>query len=188
MSSGSSVAEAVSQAQAILEAAETRSKEMLEKAEASFREAKETGYQEGFAAGKQEAVTTAIHLIEESGSLSTTLAEKAATLALAICQSLLEQELKLNPDVAKTVALKALRESAITDSITIVINPEDKSALDKGTAELQRVVGNAKLLVSTDSSLTRGGCIVRTDFGEVDATIESLLQGIATRLGVRREK
>ena len=188
MSSGSSVAEAVSQAQAILEAAETRAAEMLKKAESSFKESKELGYQEGLAAGKQEAVTTAIHLIEESGSLSTTLAEKAAILALAICQSLLEQELKISPDLAKTVALKALRESAITDSITIVINPEDKAALEKGNNELQRVVGNGKLIINTDISITRGGCIVRTDFGEVDATIESLLQGIAARLGVRREK
>lgn len=187
-SSAQSVAEAVSQAQTILEAAEKRAADLIAQAEKKLRDAKEKGHKEGFAEGQREAVATAIRLVEESGSLSTSLAEQAATLALAICRSIIEEELAIKPDVVRKIAIKALQESAITDSVTILVNAQDKSAIDRATTDLQRIVGNGRLIIETDAAITRGGCIVRTDFGEVDATIESLLEGIATRLGVHREK
>lgn len=181
-----SLAAAVSEAQNIVEAAKRRATEIQAKAEEIAREARERGYQEGFAKGVNDSAAAAVRLIADSTAIGDKLSEQAARLAIAIAPTVIGEHIKLNPDTVKKIARKALQESIVGDSVTIVVNPEDKSMLDGIHGELKRVASGAAVAIEADPALSRGGCIVKTDFGEVDASVEALVEAVAGKLGIAR--
>jgi type III secretion system HrpE/YscL family protein len=180
------VAAAVSEAQNIVEAAKRRAAEIEAKAHEVVREARDRGYQEGFAKGVSDSASTAVRLIADSTAIGDKLSEQAAKLAIAIAPTVIEEHLRLSPDSVKKIARKALQESIVGDSVTIVVNPEDRKALESIHTELKRLASGAAVAIESDSSLSRGGCLIKTDFGEVDASVEALIDAIASKLGIPR--
>ena len=98
-------------------------------------------------------------------------------------KTIIGEQVQLKPELVKNIAFRAMQEAVIGDTATITVNPEDLEVIQNSADTLQRIAGSAKLSVATDSSLTRGGCVIATDFGEVDASIEALLQALALQLG-----
>lgn len=175
---------AIDDAQVIIEAAEQRAAEIVAEAERNFRESQQRGYDEGFRQGKREASENAVRLLSETGALSDTLAIEAAQLALAICRTILGEHIAVEPDTVRRIAAKALRESVVGDAAVILVNPDDVAVITSHLDEMRRISGGAKIGIESDSSIAKGGCIVRTDFGEVDATIDTLVEAISARFGV----
>ena len=181
---GNNFSSALSEAERIIEAAEKRAESLLEEAELKLGDAKSEGYQEGFEQGRKDAVLQAVRLIEESPAVADALAAEAAKLAIAIADSIVAEHVQVVPETAKQIALAALQESVIGDSVTLSVNPDDENEIIKALSDIRRIAGGAAVSIEADTSLARGGCIVRTDFGEVDASIETLLSSISERLGV----
>jgi type III secretion system HrpE/YscL family protein len=181
------LATALAEAQSIIEAAEQRAAEVRSEAERSYLESREQGYQDGLRQGQTAAAGSAVRLIAESSTVGDRLADEAARLALAICKTAIGEHLKVEPEVVKRLAVHAFRESVVGEAATVIVHPDDRQTLERSVAQLRRVAGGAAVSLDTDPSLTRGGCIVRTDFGEVDATIESLLEAVAAHLGIAQK-
>lgn len=183
--SESKLSQALDEAQSIIEAAEKRAGELQEKAQSEYDQAKERGFQEGFEHGQRQAVDSAVRLLEDSGAIGDNLANQAARLALAIAGTVVGEHIRVAPDTIKEIARKALQESIIGETAIVVVHPEDKKTLEKASAELRRMAGGVGIGIEEDPELSRGSCVVRTDFGEVDARIETLLDTIRRRLGVQ---
>ena len=177
---------ALSDAQSIIDAAEKRAAELKAEAEKVYREAKEQGYQAGLKLGHDEVAANAVRLIEESTSISEALASEAAQLALAISSQIIEEQVKVSTGVVKKMALRALRESVIGETVVVMVNPLDCAALESIPDELRRVANGVSVKIESDPQITRGGCIVRTDFGEVDASVEALVGAVYARLGITK--
>jgi len=64
----------------------------------------------------------------------------------------------------------------------VVVHPDDAKQLKSAENTLRRIAGGADIIVETDRSIAKGGCIVRTEFGEVDAQIETLLKSVMDRV------
>ena len=92
--------------------------------------------------------------------------------------------MKVDPALVRKVAERALQQSIAGDTVTIFVHPDDSEQINSALDHLRRLAGGAKVLVETDSMLTRGGCLVRTEYGEVDASIELLIGSVAQRLGL----
>ena len=184
LASGTGMASAISEAQSVIEAAQQRAEEISAEAQRSFERARENGYREGYEQGVADASRKAVRLIQESTKIADNLAEQAAQLALAIAGIIIGEHIKVDGSAAKNIARRAIQESVIGDNVTLVTNPEDSVVINQSLDQLRRAAGSASIRIETDSSISRGGCIVRTDFGEIDATIETLLDSIRERLGL----
>ncbi len=183
---GSTLSSALSEAQSIVDEARRRSQEIIELAERKFDEAHALGYEEGARRGLDQTTRKGVRLIEQSRELSTSLAEEAAKLALAVCGSIIGEHVRVAPDTAKKIAITAIQQSVIGDRLTIVVNPEDEAVLCAGVEQIRKLAGGAGVTIEPSSLMQRGGCIIKTDFGEVDASIETLVDGVAQRLGIPR--
>lgn len=182
--SKSGLASALSEAQSIIEAAQERASEIATEAERKFKEAQEHGYRQGFNQGLADAARKAVRLIEESTEVAERLAEEGAKLAVAIAGTIIDEHIKVEPEAAKKIAMRAIQEAVIGDNVTLVVCPDDEPVMKQSLPQLRRIAGNAAVTVETDPSFRRGSCMVRTDFGEIDATIETLLMSIRERLGI----
>lgn len=181
---GQNLVQAISEAQSIIDAAERRASERLSEAESAYERAKLAGYDEGFKRGLDEAAKNAVQLIRETGGLKEKLAHEAAELALKIGSIVVGEHLKVSPESIRTIALKALGSSMIGSRVQIITNPEDSIVLENSLEMLRRVANTAEIALETIPDMARGGCVVRSQFGEVDCSVESLLGAVADRIGV----
>lgn len=177
---------ALAEAQSIIEAAEKRAEELTSKIDKAYEDSQERGYRDGYEQGQSDAAMAAVRLIEESALVADTLAEEAAKLALAISSSVIGEHIKTSPEIVKRTAFRALQESIIGDLAIVVVHPDDKKILESAAEELKRLANGVSVTIETDHNISHGGCKVKTDFGEVDATISSLLEATAKRLGIKK--
>lgn len=177
---------ALNEAQSIIEAAENRAQELRRAAEGAFEDAKRSGFEAGFQQGLRDAAGTAIRLVGETSVLSQHLSEEAAKLAVAICQTVIAEHVRVDPSLVRKIAERALQQSVVGDSISIVCHPDDLPVLNQSLDSLRRIAGGAHIQLEAAEHMPRGGCLVRTEFGEVDASVPSLIDGIAAHLGITR--
>lgn len=98
-------------------------------------------------------------------------------ISLDIAQKIIKTEVTQNPQVVLdkiTEILKTLSKEE--PKVTIRVNPMQVNIAKEGMPEVLAAAGlETKIVVLPDESVTEGGCVVTTNNGVIDATIESQL-------------
>lgn len=119
------------------------------------------------------------------GSLPQILVEAQSALiklALESAQKVIAG-LPINPEIVEAVVREALRQVEETAEITIQLNPEDLALLRKHQSPiLQGVPDAGPLRFISSAEVTRGGCLVQTRFGLIDARRETKLSQLRQAL------
>lgn len=162
--------------------------------EAIEREAYERGFaageRAGFEFGKQKAEVLfngIAGLLEALSTLKETLhkpcEDEMVELCVAISRKVLQRELELKREGIVDCVRTALKSVVAGGEITIKVNPKDQDILLQHKGELARYGDGVKgVKVEADESVSRGGCLVDTNFGEIDASIDSVMAEIEERL------
>jgi len=151
-----------------------------------FEEGREAGYQSGDAEVKRlverlhVVLTTAIEkrnqIIEESES-------QLINLVLQISQKVIKVLSENQKNVVINNVIQALRKLKSRGDVVIRVNLEDLELTTQHTQDFLKMVENVKsITVLEDSTVDKGGCVIETDFGEIDARISSQLQEIEERI------
>ena len=146
---------------------------------------------EGFEAGRMEALATfaqqsAPALAALTGAASAingladatvaTLQEQAAELALAIAEHVLAGAIDVDATRVVEICRGALRRLTDRQRVTVLVNPDDLEILNAEADVLAVELGGIERFeVQADRRIDRGGVVVRTDQGEIDATIATQL-------------
>ena len=167
--------------------------------EDQLRLAEKKAYGEGFTDGKQTGVE------EARGEMATTLQQfrrayvelekyrkevylnaeaTAVELAMAITRKLVHFEVSANPDIVLAVIRDALTRIVDQERICIHVNPADMPVV---TGAMETFVGGVKttdtMTFEPDATVMPGGCLIVTNFGEIDAGIDTQIAMIEDRLG-----
>lgn len=109
--------------------------------------------------------------------------QNAVHLATAIAARIVRRELAQTPQITLDLIREALELASGSDHVQLRLNPDDHKSLGKGVEELAaRLAKLAPADVVADPEVTPGGCIVTTEFGEIDQRIESQLARIEQEL------
>jgi flagellar assembly protein FliH len=153
--------------------------------EAALEAAGVEGYEEGLAAGRAEvdaAVRTleaAVGRLDKASAAAAAAAEPIAVdLALRIAAKVLGGELATRPEAVVDVVRGALRRLTEPLPATLLVNPEDAERVRDAIDDLS-VEHGGDLTVREDRRVERGGCLLRTAAGEVDAQITAQLERAA---------
>jgi flagellar assembly protein FliH len=158
--------------------------------EKRVKQVSEDFYKKGFSAGaefqKKEALpalsavatmTKMIPQIKKEAVEKTE--EQIVRLAIAIAEKIINQEVATRKEIILGVLKGALKNIAETDGMKIRINPQDfRYMMEVKKDFIQSFDGMRNVVFEEDSSIKRGGAIVETMFGEVDARLESQLKEI----------
>jgi flagellar assembly protein FliH len=166
-----------------IEVAAEAEAERREDAEAALvQAARAEGVAEGLAAGRAEigpaveALAAAATGLEKERDASATRTEQAAAeLALQIAEKVLGAALEVRPELVLEVVRGALRRLAEPQESVLLVNPEDVELVRAAVEELAAEHG-AALTVRAERRVARGGCIVRTQAGEIDARFAAQLE------------
>ncbi|MDP3824025.1 MAG: flagellar assembly protein FliH [Burkholderiales bacterium] len=177
-------------------AAEPPRQDPAELLAAQLRAARQSGYQDGYRDGlvalegfKQSfasQTTAQIGLLVQSLSAGMNGLQQDMARTLAICathlaRQIVRTELATEPARIAMVAHEALDTLLLSaQHITLRVHPDDHALVAQGAAEVLAARG-ARLL--SDVSMTRGGCLVESDIGVIDASIETRWRRAAAALG-----
>jgi flagellar assembly protein FliH len=159
-----------------------------EQAEAIAQSAREQGFQIGYDEGiarAEAAVTERLTLAEQLVTQVRAAREQALAacerdlveLAFQIAEKVVRQRVVADPDATIGVLEHALRKAFVRDGLTVLCNPADLERLAGASEQLQTRVGSLTgLSLIGDRRISQGGVVVRTDAGDIDATIEAQLE------------
>ena len=191
-------ADAENEAAAIIEKAKAEAAQIVSEAQAQHdkivsearNEGFEQGSQEGFEKGSAEVerLIERMHKILEAvmqrreeilQDTESQIVELVILMARKVIKILSENQ--KNVIMANTVA--ALRKVKTRGSVTLRVNIEDVKLTTAHADEFIQHVENVQgITVQEDSSVEKGGCIVETDFGAIDARISSQLTELENKI------
>jgi flagellar assembly protein FliH len=159
-----------------------------EQAEQIKEQARRIGEAEGHAAGHAAAQTevqsalaalqAALAAIEQMKvELIAALEHDAAELALRISEQILAAAIEVQPERVVDVARNALRRVTDRRRVVLVVHPSDLETMGVAVPALKAELGGIEHCdVQADRRISAGGAILRTEAGEIDATIETGLE------------
>ncbi len=159
----------------------------------SLKTALEEAFERGFEAGKTE--TSKIlqseyekKTVEESKRFDSVLKEFSSeiekfgrevdhaviTLALAMARRVVAREIEIDEGAVLGRTREAIRRIIGVDKIKIHVNPADEDYIREGRNELSSYVDSVKeIVIEADEKIERGGCMIESELGNIDARIST---------------
>jgi flagellar assembly protein FliH len=150
------------------------------------------GFNEGYTAGAADArgaiepaaaalQAAAAELAALRGDVAERAERAAVDLALRIADQVVQGALGVEPERVVDAVRGALRRLVERDRVLVLVHPDDLDVVREHAGELVAELGGIEHCgIEADRRVARGGAIVRTAEGEIDATLE-------TKLGRARE-
>jgi flagellar assembly protein FliH len=191
--------EATRNAEALLADAHARARALVEegaaRADALAQDVRKRAHDEGFHAGREAAdremnvmLVTMRGLLEMARAERHKLIESAepelVRLALGIAERVLHQQVALDRGVVVEMAKIAIARLIERDTVTVRVNPADLERMRDHRDDLIALGDIRNLRVVEDQRVDRGGVVVDTDAGTIDARIATQLDEARTVLHI----
>jgi flagellar biosynthesis/type III secretory pathway protein FliH len=160
----------------------------LAQAEQDAAVLREQARAEGFAAGHAEALAAlepalaalsaaALAVDAQRAEVAEALERRAVELGLALAGKVLAGALEVEPERVVESVRGALRGIVERERIIVLVNPEDLEIVRAAMDEVRASLGGIEHCeVQAERRVGRGGCVVRTPVGDVDARVETKLE------------
>ncbi len=150
--------------------------------------ARAEGYAEGVTAGRIEGEQACTRMKQLAESFSSTLdnfdfrlADMVLELSLDIARQVVAGELAARPERILDVVNMALKQMAETSrEARLLLNPEDAALV---RPHLEQVLDKNRLRIVEDARIVRGGCLIESGQGDLDATLPARWRQVVQVLG-----
>jgi flagellar assembly protein FliH len=159
---------------------------------------KDRAYQEGFIRGKKEGqkeiqtrlmslTETFHHLIEQLEYTQSAILKEQETEILHLCiqmaQKIIHTEIQQNPRIILANLQEGLKSAGQHKIVAIKLNQIDLDLIQGMEEDISQSILNLKgITMEGDPSLRRGGCLIQTDLGYADASIDAQFQELKKNL------
>jgi type III secretion protein L len=161
----------------ILDAAHAQARKILESAEEARQTAIEAARQDGYEDGLRRWNAS---VAEVNAARDRYLAEselELIRLAVRIAQKIIGEELRANPEAIVSVARECMRGLARERSLTLRASPGDLDILRRRIDVLREAAGPQRSIeVVADATVSPAGCIIESEYGVVDARLETQIR------------
>ncbi len=159
-----------------------------------FDEARSSGYEEGREEGWKDGRSEAERLIERLHKILDASIEKRQEIIDEAETQLIDLVLLVSRKVVKVISenqknvvinniVQALRKLKSRGDVAIRVNLADLDLTTEHIKDFLRMAENVKsITVLEDSSVDKGGAVIETDFGQIDARISSQLREIEEKI------
>lgn len=170
----------------------------LKEFEERFQQEKEDAYHAGFEDGTNEGMKQGLNQSEEevarfqelvdtlSGQWKDTLRtyDTAVTeLAVRIAQKIIDVQIEQDDEAVLQAVHECLAYVEDKTKVIIRVNPDDLEAVRRHRNDwLESLESIDHLLIEAEPTVARGGCVVETPIGDVDAQIEERLERLKIAL------
>lgn len=186
------------EANQIIANAEKQAQELISETTKKMQDEQKTSYDDGFKKGQEdgfkEGSLEANRLIDRLHTIIERTMDKRHEILAETEQQIVELVLLMTRKIVKVISenqknivisnvIQALRKVKGRGDVTIRVNLADLGLTSQHTKEFLEAAENVKhISVVEDTTVDRGGCIIETDFGSIDARIMSQLNEIEQKI------
>ncbi|MCP5506609.1 MAG: HrpE/YscL family type III secretion apparatus protein [Chlamydiales bacterium] len=135
-----------------------------------LEEAKEAGFNEGLVKFNNQI----LHYEERIKKMEHDLQKTILPLTLKAAKKIVGRELELKPETIVDIVRQTLKPVTQNHHIKIFVAKEDKEILEKKKKELREILEHVQtFIIEEKEELTRGGCIIETEAGIINASLEN---------------
>ncbi len=185
------LADAHARARAMIDDAAARAEQIAENAR---RAAHEAGHAAGTQAAEREMselLATMRNLIEMARAERHKIIESAepelVKLAMGIAERVLHQQIALDRNVVVEMAKVAISRLIDRDSVTVRVNPSDLERMREHREDVLAMGDVKNVRIIEDQRVDRGGVVVETDAGSVDARVHTQLAEVKKVLHIEED-
>ena len=191
-------ADAEKEAEAVLQKARDDAQDIISKAHVEEENIKKDAYNKGLAEGKNDGYNSGreeiAHLVGRVHKIIESVMNRREEILRDTEQQIVDLVLLMTRKVVKVISenqkdvvlqntLAALKKVKTRSNVTLRVNVDDLGLTTEHISEFVKLVENIEgITVVEDSSIDKGGCIVETDFGAVDARIASQLTELENKI------
>ena len=104
-------------------------------------------------------------------------------LVLAIAERVIQANIKIDSEVVARTVKQAIHLAVSAEEFHIKVNPEDLQIVNEHKPLfIASLSGLSNIEFVPDATIVRGGCLLESPFGRVDATVEAQMEAISTCL------
>jgi flagellar assembly protein FliH len=153
------------------EGRETARREMLEEVEAHIN------------AGREQLHTLVESLQTQYATFQKRAEHSAVELAVGMAELILKRELASDREIVLKQIHEALKRVLGVDRIKLRVSPGDEQLVrEQRTAIMAESDSVREMVIEADDTISRGGCIVESESGNVDALLSTQLKKIEEAL------
>lgn len=170
------------------EEAQRQADELIKKAKAEVSRIESEAYQKGYGQGEKDGMAfgkkkfeVAVHQFErvlaeieaQRRELGLRYEEDNLALIKILVERLIFQEISLHPRIIMACLNASLEYTVDNSSVRVHLSPDDFVLLrESGFDAASLLGGKSRIDLIEDPAITPGGCLLESEFGEVDATVE----------------
>jgi flagellar biosynthesis/type III secretory pathway protein FliH len=147
-----------------------------------MEKAKKDGYAIGREDGMSSVTEKAVALQHVREKFYKNAEPEMIKLVMTIAEKIIGKMVRENESSIKSIVRQAV-ESALGERITVKLNPEDYKIVSEDEHDFKDVFDRTKRIVfKEDETIKKGGCMVETEVGTIDARLETQLKAIRKAL------
>jgi flagellar assembly protein FliH len=154
------------------------------------QECEEKGYQRGLEDGEAQfgkATKALVAACSEMHSLKEKMLQRSSEdmlrLVLAIAERIIQTEMTLNNKIIVKTVQQAIQVAVNAEEFRIKVHPDDLQVVQEHKPLfIASLSGLSNIEFVADPTLARGGCMLESALGRVDATIEAQMEAITSCL------
>lgn len=168
---------ASAKARELLQKAQREAEAILRNAEEESAKQRQTGYDTGYQEGLAQTTELMVKARTEQEQFIKNANRDLMDLAFKIAEKIIGKQLEMEPETIIGIVKQAMQTVRQSKQLTIRVHPEDAKILKENEEELQETLGRQRILdVMEDKKVHRGGCIIESEIGTVEAQLQTQLE------------
>ncbi|HSQ74393.1 MAG TPA: FliH/SctL family protein, partial [Bacteroidota bacterium] len=124
-------------------------------------------------------------IAQQVRAFTASLEHDAYAFALAVAERIVKREIQLDDEIVVRQVREALRRIVGVESIKVRVHPDDEVLIRSHRAALLALTDTTRdVVIEADHTIERGGCILESASGNVDARIATQLRQVEHALRV----
>jgi flagellar assembly protein FliH len=147
------------------------------------------GQKDGEALGRRQYETRCSRLKDVIGAIQSQAdailnryEPQLVRLCMEISRHIVHHEIEIMPETITLSIKEALKQVVEGSELNIRLNPRDAELAHDFVEKEIRVTGGHPVNITPDSRISAGGCIIETDFGLIDATVDGKWQAVVSAI------
>lgn len=163
----------------VLQQAKQDVKDYLEQNKQACAELLEQSKEAGFNQGLTEFNKQILHYEEKVKEMEHKLQKAVLPLALKAAKKIVGRELDTNPETIVDIVRQTLKPVTQSHYIRILVAKQDKDALENSKESLKKILEHVTTFkIEARDDITPGGCIIETEAGIINASLENQWRAI----------
>jgi type III secretion protein L len=166
----------IAKAKEDIKAYKKENKELCEKLKSDATEA-------GFQKGLEDFNSHLILLDKKVKEMRLEIQNQIIPLAMQATKKIMGKQLELKPELVVDIVLQALRPVSQNYEIKLLVSKHDKEIIEKDKDRIKNLLDHVKVLaIEEREDISQGSCIIETESGIINATLENQFRALEAAL------